>query len=537
MSGHYGGKIRIPAEKRTRFYELLASEFEAQRPILGCIPLPIVERRTEFYRLFHDIDVTHPTRDYVESVFLPSKLPAILKAHAELFGFYEIRAEVFVSVRPKGGAWKCGVHLYVTDGRGPDDDEWTPIIVNKELALHAVLQSRVELGEPLEVSSAETAESIIDACVHDENGMRIPLVAKSDQERSCPICFPGAEGPWILASSLEDLRRDAKCQVVRDWFPARDADDSTKHKFVAGVRAHALPNDCEATCSCRWAVWRHAHAIRSRHSPPSPCYQGRRIVLQSYHPRFRARWDCDDGMLLSEYDVGKALTNVDIRDLLETASIRTSASAPSVTPTTGLPHEAEIAEILRRKREHQKAKRKRTETAVREDGTTEPRERVERAAPELRSHLEKLARDASFIRAFPEYATRILEATNNPVAYTNTPDEKPPLMLVWPHLHLPCPLTRVAHNSNRPYMLVSGRAATLRCTDAECKTKVMNGNARWPGVHTTAIPIDVAGALDFSEKVTRYNIAPTASGFDAMAAVKRFREIRATRGGSISQTV
>ena len=326
MSGHYGGKLRVEdGEDARRLYALLGEEWARARAIgLECVPLPVVERRTPTYRLFHDVDVCNGDRRYLEDTFLPHKLPAILRAHCDLFGLDLLECVVFTSCRAKGDLWKTGVHLYMT--RAERGGEEIPVLVDREMATKAVLHARVFLGEALQPS--EDCPSILDACVHDENGLRIPFVAKSDQPGSCVACY--AEGAEAYAGELPALLAKARCVPTRRWLEEKGekaAGDRPKlHRLLADIAAFQLPEAC--TCGCKWDVWNHMHAVRSR---SAPCYQGRRVVLGAYLPHAMASvgpggYTCDP----FQYDLDPAT----VAQLLEGTSIRAEGKPTvAISPT------------------------------------------------------------------------------------------------------------------------------------------------------------------------------------------------------------
>lgn len=85
-----------------------------------------------------------------------------------------------------------------------------------------------------------------------------------------------------------------------------------------------------------------------------------------------------------------------------------------------------------------------------------------------------------------------------------------PVMLTWRRNSLPCPITGKPHRSNRAFMVLSSRAASLRCTDTECRQLVASKARRWPGVRLPQwsppfLPADHVGAVEFSEAYTRYH--------------------------------
>lgn len=490
MNGVMGGKFSVTAEDTATFTTLLAEEYVRSRAAgLPCIPIPLVEKRTPFYKLFHDVDVLTPDADYLTSVFYPTKLPLILQAHCELFGLESIDAIVYTSVRRKDDQWKTGIHLYVPRGRRGTDD--IDIIVDKDLATMAVLHSRHLLGEPLKPTV--TLPSIIDACVHDENGLRIPFVAKSDQVHSCPICFPDPlnDRTAFMHHALPVIRAAARCSSARYWIDCNSNEKSPAeiHKFIASILPHALPT-CDDKCDCRWTIWRTANEVRSAHGP---CYQGKRLILEGYTPHAEVRFDlATKTSTVSHVDT----SNLDIDETaryLRSAFVRSTATAPTVSASSNLPSHAAVMQWFEEK------KRKRTKPSGEMDAQpTGMRSSLTTAG--LNEALQDMAQDDRFKQRFPRYA-----AAMGAVSASHVGEHPSPVMLVWNfHSDLPCPVANKPHRSNRPYMLISGKTCSLRCPDPECRNRVAQGVSAWTGLRGNFLPVEDATDLEFSAKSTSY---------------------------------
>lgn len=493
MNGVLGGKFTVDAKDIDEFVRLMAEEFVEQRDHRGlqCIPLPVVEKRTEIYRLFHDVDVSTPVADYLEAVFMKEKLEPILKAHCEVFGLDGVEAAVYSSVRkkPDGDQWKVGVHLYITEAlRG---EARTPLLVNKELAMKAVFHTRHVLGELMQDSA--TKPSMIDACVHDENGLRIPFVAKSDQVNSCPHCYPAVltEATAVLARHAQEVEALAQCAASKNWVATGLSGKSApeQHRWIANVQAYCLPEAC--SCNCKWKIWKTVHTFRSAHGP---CYQGKRLILEGYTPHSTCSFRRTTGLAVKRYVVG-FLTAAEVAPLLRGALVRSEAKEPTVSIAAGLCTEKKLQEMWALLEDRRKGKSRLHITDNVTPGTFQSTIRSGR----MNEAIQDLAQNPRFQKRFPEYAAAMAG-----VAASQIGEPPAPIMLVWNNTELRCPIANRPHKSNRPFMIISGLSCSLRCTDPACRARVDAGVKQWKGLRGPLLPKDEAGEHVFDPKTTSF---------------------------------
>lgn len=218
-----GGKAHVPDESAAAF--LSAYALAVVRKQGPCV----VELRTPVFRLFLDLDIK--TRAGEELDF--EAVARVLQARAvEFFCLGEPPRAVVCATPPRllpDGCTKAGRHVV-----------WTNIAVSSPTAL-AFRKAVIErLEETMPDACANAWPSVVDACVFQANGLRMPFSGKG---RGNPATYE----PVAVWAGEECVAVDPPCGVtaVREWVHELSirlflAEETGVHE---GVRVELAAND------------------------------------------------------------------------------------------------------------------------------------------------------------------------------------------------------------------------------------------------------------------------------------------------------
>ena len=192
-----GGKVRVPDESAGAF--LNAYAIAVVKRLQPCV----VELRTAVFRMFLDLDVVEPSDAPLDF----GAVMRILQARAaQFFAEDEPRAVVCETARKgvggDGGGIKAGRHVV-----------WTNVRVTSATALayRAAVVEDLEAGLP--GACVKPWRSVVDACVFQANGLRMPF---SEKGRGNTATYGPAQ-VWTGAAEWKAVEAPSGVSAVREW--------------------------------------------------------------------------------------------------------------------------------------------------------------------------------------------------------------------------------------------------------------------------------------------------------------------------------
>lgn len=454
LCGHWRGKFNVPEGDMKTFYQLVEQAVLEWRSVGLPLPIALTEQRTPVYTLFHDVDASCSLdeKDDLERRLSPGGklLDAIVEAHMDLLGTERLRVLVLTCAREltAKAKYKHGVHLFFFD------EEDQPVLVDARTALKLVAFTRHRLGE-----RTDGEGSVIDATVHQTNGLRIPYVSKFVRSPGCPDC--------ASESFLDRLRE--RPSGVCEGLDLAPLSMPAKHKG-ASLASQIASLSCGCASACKWKVYEKYNDLCADHGEAG-CYKGQVHVPHAYTFEGFYRYE--------KAEVGrKDGPQVDYKDLLPDATvswvlaksrIRSAATEPTarIVEAFFAPAADHYRPLAPTSDKPKSRKRKAAEGEA--GGEAKERERPTggNVPPELVSALR--ANRELQIRA-PDMLNE-LEGATFKGKFINFHSGT-----------VPCSLAGKVHGSNRTSLEVSSTYAILRCMDSTCQADVRTKKKKWLGV-------------------------------------------------------